>query len=565
VKEKSLTLDLNFEIKNIKIYTMEKLLVAFWAILFTINGITQEEKKIYVDSKAESAIIYLNGAEIEQNAKVILQKGNNLVVFRGLSPSLNTKSIRVSSDIELSVLSISSKTNFLLKKNELPLIKKLNDSLAIAEDALKASTDELNAFSIEKEMIVSNKSIGGTNGVLLNELKQGADFFRQRILEINKNISRVEKKIKDHETLVAKYKQELTELNAKSSYSESEIQILFSSETAGNATIKLQYLVYNAGWVPGYEIKADDLNQPIELVYKAKVFNNTSIDWENINIKLSIADPNIGINKPELSPWFIDFYSANQKGNLGYAQNLIQDNRRLFKEYDLEEDQNIELKGEYDEMEIPEMNTEFEIKSKYSIPANDKPYLIDIENHKLSASFKHFAVTKLDKGVFLLGRITGWQDLNLIDGYANIYFRGTYLGESLIKTRNVKDTLDLSLGRDDKVLVTRSKLKEYSSKQLIGTKTRETLSFELIAKNNRKNAIEIEIQDQIPISKNSEIEVKELELSGGEFNPVTGEVKWKHKIQPGESKKMVLTFYIRYPKNQTVEVENMKQRAIRKF
>jgi len=191
--------------------------------------------------------------------------------------------------------------------------------------------------------------------------------------------------------------------------------------------------------------------------------------------------------------------------------------------------------------------------------------MIDIEKHKLPASFRHFAVTKLDKGVFLLGRISGWQDLNLVDGYANVYFKGTFLGESLIKTRNVKDTLDLSLGRDEKVLVTRTKLKEYSSKQLIGTKLKETLSFELVAKNNRKNSIDIEILDQIPISKNSEIEVKDMELSGAEYNPVTGEVKWKYNLKPGESKKMILTFYIKYPKNQTIEVENMKQRAVRKF
>ena len=118
----------------------------------------------------------------------------------------------------------------------------------------------------------------------------------------------------------------------------------------------------------------------------------------------------------------------------------------------------------YDEVDIPDLNTEFEIKSKYSIPADDKPYVVNIETHTLPATFEHFAVTKLDKGVFLLAKITGWEDLSLVDGYANVYFKGTYLGESLIKTRNVKDTLDLSLGRDDKVMVTRSKLKKYGSK-----------------------------------------------------------------------------------------------------
>jgi uncharacterized protein (TIGR02231 family) len=544
---------------------MKKIILAC-LIVIALKGKAQEENKIYVDSKIESAIIYLNGAEVEQNGKVNIQKGNNLIVFRGLSPSLDAKSIRVTSDLEISVLSISTKTNYLTKKTELPLIKKLKDSLSIVEEGLKASKDELDAYTIEKEMVVANKSIGGTNnGVTVNDLKQSADFFRQRILEINKNISRLEKKNKELGELVEKYTNEMNEINTKSAYSESEIQILCASESVGLANIKLQYLVSNAGWVPCYEIKADDLSQPIELIYKAKVFNNTAIPWDNIHLKLSIADPSISISKPDLRPWYLDYYSStyeNKSVNQGYIQNQLNDN---IKQEINENELNIPKEGNYDELDIPDLNTEFEIKSNYNIPADDKPYMIDIEKYKLPASFKHYAVTKLDKGVFLLGRISGWEDLNLVDGYANVYFKGTFLGESLIKTRNVKDTLDLSLGRDEKVIVTRTKLKEYSSKQLIGTKLKETQSYELLAKNNRKNAIDIEILDQIPISKNSEIEVKDLELSGAEYNSVTGEVKWKYNLKPGESKKMILTFYIKYPKNQTIEVQYMKQRAVRKF
>jgi uncharacterized protein (TIGR02231 family) len=552
---------------------MKKLIFLILVIWGSFHAKSQEETKLYVDSKIESAIIYLNGAEVEQNGKVNLQKGNNLIVFRGISPLLNPKSIRVSSEAEISILSISTKTNYLTKKNELPLIKKLKDSLQIAEDALIASRDELDAFNIEKDMIQSNKSIGGSNnGVPVNDLKNSADFFRLRVQEINKNISKLAKKIKDLEILTGKYRNELNETNSRSSYSESEILILASSEIAGATNIKLQYLVSNAGWVPCYEIKADDLSKPIELVYKAKVFNNTAIPWDNINITLSIADPSISITKPDMQPWYLDYYTKNysyNKGNQGYMQNIITDKKEISQNEEqilpIYQEQNIQISGEYEELDIPDLNTEFNIKSKYSIPSDDKPYMIDIEKYNLPASFKHFAVTKLDKGVFLLGRITGWQDLNLVDGFANVYYKGTYLGESLIKTRNVKDTLDLSLGRDEKVLVTRSKLKEYSSKQLIGPKLKETLSFELVAKNNRKDAVDIEILDQIPISKNSEIEVKEMELSGGEFNPVTGEVKWKYNLKPGESKKIILTFYIKYPKNQTIEIQNMKQRAVRMF
>ena len=535
-------------------------------ILFAFNlANAQQETKHDLNTKVNAATLYLTGAEISRTVNLNLKKGNNLLTFKGLSPYVNTKSVRISSDNDLSVLSISAKTNYLTKKKELPVIKMIKDSLQIIGDETRINNDEIGAYKAEKEMIMANKSIGGTNnGVPISELKQSADFFRTRIMDINKRIAKLDKRNKDLKKLAVKYKNELNEVNARSSYAETDILVLLSSETNQNSNIKLQYLVSNAGWTPGYDIKAIDLNKPIELAYKAKVYNNTEISWENIDLKLSIADPTLSISKPELKPWYLDYYTSYNKKDkgFGYLQNVIVQDANIVNRNELKS----EIKTtDYDELDIPDLNTEFEIESKYSIPADDKPYVVEIEQHTLPASFEHFAVTKMDKGVFLLAKITGWEDLSLVDGYANVYFKGTYLGQSLIKTRNVKDTLDLSLGRDEKVLVTRSKLKDYSSKQLIGSKLKETLTFELVAKNNRKSSANIEIYDQVPISKNSEIEVKVLDISQAQYNPVTGKVKWRYKLNPGESKKMRLSFSIKYPKNQTIEVQQMKQRAVRKF
>lgn len=539
-------------------------------VLFLIPSLSfsQFETKHLLETEVNAATIYLTGAELSRSAQVNLKKGNNLLVFKGLSPYVNTKSVRISGDVDLSVLSISTKNNYLTKKKELPLIKKLKDSLQIIEYELRLNNDEVAAYNSEKEMIMANKSIGGTNnGVPISELKQSADFFRERIMDINKRIAKLDKRNVELKNLLNSYKKELVEVNSRSTYTETDVLVLLSSDNERSTKINLQYLVANAGWVPGYDIKATELNKPISLIYKAKVFNNTAVDWENIDIKLSIGDPSLSITKPELMPWYLDYYTAyreNSKAGLGFSQNAIVTDRELAKRDQLFES-TITTTDNYDEVDIPDLNTEFEITSKYSIPADDKPYVVEIEKHTLPATFEHFAVTKMDKGVFMLAKITGWEDLSLVDGDANVYFKGTYLGESQIRTRNVKDTLDLSLGRDDKVLVTRSKLTDFSSKQLIGGKLKETLTFELVAKNNRKMPVNIEIYDQVPISKNSEIEVKVLETSQSEFNPVTGEVKWRYTLQPGESKKMKLSFSIKYPKNQQVEVQQMKRRAMRSF
>ena len=191
----------------------------------------------------------------------------------------------------------------------------------------------------------------------------------------------------------------------------------------------------------------------------------------------------------------------------------------------------------------------------YTIPSNDKPYLVDVAESKLEANYQHFSVAKMDRDAFLMAQITGWEDLNLIAGPVNIYYDGTYVGQSHINTRNISDTLGISLGRDKKILVTRSKSKDYSSTKFIGSKRKETLAYEIVVKNNSKAPIKIEVEDQVPISQDSEIEVDVIETSNAIQNVTTGKLTWKLDLKPGESKKLKLQFAIKYPKNKQVQTK----------
>ena len=527
-------------------------------------------------SDVKSAVLYLTGAEISRTKSVYLKEGQNRLIFNNLSPKINSKSIRVKTKKGVDLLSVSNKINYLSKKKELPRIKKLKDSLEFLELRSQALTDETDAYNIEKKMLLENISIGGKdNGVSVTELKQASDFYRQRILEINKKISFMSREQRKLNIKKASYTAELAELNAKSSYTAGEVVILVSVTKAQQSDINLKYLVRDGGWSPVYDIKAEDTNKPVELIYRAKVYNNTGVDWKNLKKKLSSADPNLSVTQPELQPWYLNFkqlykHSQIQKRREKGSGNMPQSSEGYFQNAIVSEDKMSgditgSNTGEYSEATMPELNAEFDIKQRYDIPSDDKPYLVDVKEHNLPAEYKHFAVTKLDKDVFLLARISGWEDLNLIDGPANVYYAGTYLGQSFISTRNVKDTLNLSMGRDSKVLVTRSKLKDFSSTQFIGNKRKETLTYELIAKNNRKNTINIDILDQVPISQSDDIEVKILEISDAETNDIKGELKWNFNLKPGESRKIRISFSIKYPKTKTIEIQKKKSRQVRYF
>ena len=83
------------------------------------------------------------------------------------------------------------------------------------------------------------------------------------------------------------------------------------------------------------------------------------------------------------------------------------------------------------------MITEFDIESEYSIPSNMKPYLIKVKEHTLPAKFGHFSIPKVDRDAFLTARVTGWEDFDILDGIANIYYGNTYIGQADINIRGI--------------------------------------------------------------------------------------------------------------------------------
>jgi hypothetical protein len=104
-------------------------------------------------------------------------------------------------------------------------------------------------------------------------------------------------------------------------------------------------------------------------------------------------------------------------------------------------------------------------------------------------------------------------------------------------------------------LVKREKRKDYTSKKVIGTNKTEIYSFLITIRNNKSNPIKIIVNDQVPVSSNSSITVEPVELSGGKLNSETGAVKWDLEIKPQEKRELVLTYSVKYPKNQNVILE----------
>ncbi|HCD51574.1 MAG TPA: mucoidy inhibitor, partial [Balneolaceae bacterium] len=156
------------------------------------------------------------------------------------------------------------------------------------------------------------------------------------------------------------------------------------------------------------------------------------------------------------------------------------------------------------------------------------------------------------KFAYLIGTLPDWSSLNLIEGEANIYFDNSFVGSTWLNPTSIDDSLTVSLGKDERIVVEREQLKEFSSKNFFRNKTRETFSYEIRVRNTKSEPIKITVEDQLPVSTNEEIKVTAKDLGDGYMREETGIVYWEIELQPGETKKLPLVYELEYPKGKRV-------------
>lgn len=567
---------------------MKKLALLLFLLPIGMNA--QKVTETIVKSDIKKIKLFLTSGQMMHETEVKLEKGRNKLIFSGISAFANPQSIQFTNDKAFRLVSVSTEMDFMAAEQFNPRIALLKDSLFKLTDKLQRNSDILSSYQAEIAVLNTNRDLKGANqNISVAQIKEAADFYRTRTLEINTQISKLNNERSELNSKIDGTRYKLAELNFNENQRSNQVIILIESDVAEKANITLSYLVSDCGWAATYDLAATDINNKVNLKYKAQVYNNTGNEWKNVDLILSTADPLLSATQPTLNTWFIDYNRGNygtkkivaQKSDdyLERARNdLSSANQRVYDGYIMNNDKDFKAQGNIQQMsdaelrnpvfnqtnvqtrqiEISELSTEFVIKHSFSCPSDAKPYIVDVQEFDIDATYSHVTIPKLDNGTFLIANIVDWQDLDLVPGPMNVYYGGMYVGVSNIDTRNISDTMSLSLGRDSKVMVARKLKKEVSSKKVIGSSKRDTYLYEISVRNNRATAITIDVYDQIPISRNTDISVSADETSGAIKDPLTGELKWMITLQPGETKSVNVGFSIKYPKDGVVTVQKFR-------
>jgi len=504
------------------------------------------------------ATVFLSGAELISSAKLTLSKGENEILFTNVAGDVNSPSLTINATNGVVVEAATFQNNYLAAETLSPRAKDIKDSIELVTLNKGMVTNKIAVLDEQVAVLRANQKVGGNNtGLSVAELTKMLDLISNKMeAYLNQKNREQELLQKDDERLV-KLKKQLEEEQKKDYQPGGQLLVKFYAREATGTDIVISYVVPHAGWTPTYDIMADDANSPVKLYYKANIYQNSGVRWNNVRLSLSTGNPKEGVQAPVLNPWYLAFY-VPQVYSQGYsnAPQAVTAYRKALVNTDMPGSHilaNSESSiNNYVSVDNSGVNTTFDIDLPYTIPSDGQQHLVAIKKYDVPATYRYFAIPKIDKDAFLQAQITNWEDLNLLPGQTNIFYEGTYVGQGTMDVRNVKDTMTISLGRDKKIVIKREQDKKLRSVKTIGTNIRDTFAYTITVRNTRKENINLIVQDQQPVSNDKDIVLEERNTGDSEYDETTGMMKWALSVNPNESKKISFGYTIKYPKGKTI-------------
>jgi uncharacterized protein (TIGR02231 family) len=557
---------------------MKKNLLVFTILLSTLSLWANTELR--VKSTIKDATVYLTGAKLTSVATVSLASGNTEVIFDNLPVGINPSSmqIRFRNGSNANLLSAKFRTRYVeTASTDNRILRGMHDSIIDFNDKFSTFNNEREILKGEENLIAQNQSRIGTgkdNSLSVNDLKELSLYYRTRLTEIKKRMQELvieERKLREPFDELQKRYNELAQKKGKTS---GEIVLAINSTTSQSLEIACIYIVGGARWTPQYDLRSEGTDKPLKLVYKAAITQNCGLDWSDIKLQVSTANPNISNERPILTPQYLDYQVIRAYANQN-QQELAKKSKEQERDMSRSNTYNLaqaprasgEVINNNDDFpdfgtpvsgdEAMEVAAIFDVALSQSIPSDGEEHIVRVQESDMKAIYEYHSVPKVDPAAFLLAKITDYGQYHLLPGRASIFYQDTYVGQSMIDPRTVGDTLLLSLGRDEAITIKRTKPVDVKSeKKIIGDTKKEVIEYEITIKNNKRAPISIEILDQVPISrqKDIEIEVDEKKLSNAEYNATYGKLLWKVNIDGNSSKKIRFGYTLKYPKNQTIGV-----------
>lgn len=543
----------------------------FTMLLIGTSQLLQAQKPILISSSAKEAHLYLNSAELVHHLQVPIKKGLNEVIVKNISNQIDNNSIRVNSNKSITVLSAAFTNQFYSDYEKEPnaeVLKTVKDSIEWVNKKLNQIENKIVTNQQTIQLLDKNQKSGGENtGIKITDLTQLVDYYQKKRLELsNSNYDLSKEQVEWRKNLEDLKNQLTVRENKDEKLSKGKVILQLMSETDQTIQLQISYITNLAYWLPFYEIEATGNQSSVRLISKAKVIQNTGLDWKQIQLAFSSAQPNPNNSIPYFSQWNLRFQDLTPIRIRGYgsmnisptesARNLDVQARKVapaLAEMAGSDKPVQQTAANYTQVTEQSLSVYYEVKIPYDIRSNGQAQSVTLAEQEMKANYNYYAAPKLNKDVYLIANITDYSQYNLLKGEANIIFEGSYVGKTYLNPLSASDTFQIPLGIDKNIIVKRELIDEKSGNKVFSGKRQSNFNYHLSIRNNKNIPIHLILKDQFPKSTDKEIEVELTQTDKAVINEEVGTLTWEMNIKPQKTETVKFGYQVKYPKDKPIE------------
>lgn len=515
-----------------------------YLLLIFISQLTFAQGLLQTSAKIEKVTVFANQAQVFATLNLRIPEGASKIEILDLPATIDQNSIRVKGTGALTLLSVNFEKDFLSKK-----MKAWQDSLTSVSEAIETQDMWLQVVQKQEKMVMDNTKIkSDTDDLFAEDLEEMSKYFQKKLGELGLKKLEISRKLKKlNEQKVQLEKQIATDPTRNQPLGKLLLNV--NAKNATTANLQIEYLAYGVGWSPSYDIRVANVNAPLNVTYKANVYQNTGIDWKNVMLTLSTAAVNKNSTKPQIYPQYLAFYEKMEEMQLQARSGQRKEVMLMDAAAPMAEE--INSSANFVTISENTLSRTYELDIPYSV-GSGQTETVQIQDLSIKADYQTYVVPKYDSNGFLVAEITDWEQYNLMPAEANVYFEDGFVGKVYLGNAGVKDKMQISLGRDESIEAERKEILDYKSRRTFGSNIREDFGYDIVVRNKSSKAAQIIIEDQVPISQDSDIEVDIKELSNGMLDSENGKVTWKVNVPAGSTQKVALKYEVKYPKDKMI-------------